>query len=309
MGMITQHSHSGEFCLHAKGTLEEVAQEAIAQGFTTFGLSEHVPRYKREHLYPEESHLRVEELQSTFARYLDEAWRLKKAYADRITLLVGLETEYIDEAGLDELERLIERERTRVQYLVGSVHHCHELPIDFDKPGFDQALASSSGSDDRARFASLFEAYFDAQHALMSRLEPAVIGHFDLCRLYYPDLDLRQSGVVWAKIERNVRLGVSYGALFEVNAAAFRKGWRTAYPGAEVLELILREGGRLTLSDDSHGPLAVGAHYEDAFGYLEAQGVEQLWRLKETGEGLKPEPVPGKPWLGEWQEQRRRRFA
>lgn len=52
--MITQHSHSGEFCLHAKGTLEEVVQEAIAQGFTTFGLSEHVPRYKREHLYPEE---------------------------------------------------------------------------------------------------------------------------------------------------------------------------------------------------------------------------------------------------------------
>ena len=51
---ISHHSHSGEFCLHAKGTLVEVVEEAIRQGFTTFGLSEHVPRYKLEHLYPEE---------------------------------------------------------------------------------------------------------------------------------------------------------------------------------------------------------------------------------------------------------------
>lgn len=51
---ISHHSHSGEFCLHAKGTLEEVVQEAIRKGFTTFGLSEHIPRYRAVDLYPEE---------------------------------------------------------------------------------------------------------------------------------------------------------------------------------------------------------------------------------------------------------------
>jgi histidinol-phosphatase (PHP family) len=51
---VSHHSHSGEFCCHAKGTLEEVVQEAIRQGFTTFGLSEHVPRYRVCDLYPEE---------------------------------------------------------------------------------------------------------------------------------------------------------------------------------------------------------------------------------------------------------------
>jgi len=59
---ISHHSHSGEFCLHAKGTLVEVIEEAIRQGFTTFGLSEHVPRYKLEHLYPEE-------VRSVFLKY------------------------------------------------------------------------------------------------------------------------------------------------------------------------------------------------------------------------------------------------
>lgn len=51
---VSHHSHSGQFCLHAKGTLEQVVAEAIKQGFTTFGLSEHVPRYRTCDLYPEE---------------------------------------------------------------------------------------------------------------------------------------------------------------------------------------------------------------------------------------------------------------
>lgn len=56
---ISHHSHSGQFCCHAKGTLAEVVDEAIRQGFTTFGLSEHVPRYSEEHFYPEEVRSRI----------------------------------------------------------------------------------------------------------------------------------------------------------------------------------------------------------------------------------------------------------
>ena len=42
---------------------------------------------------------------------------------------------------------------------------------------------------------------------------------------------------MWSRIERNVRFAVEYGALFEVNASAFRKGWSTGYPGAEVFDV------------------------------------------------------------------------
>ena len=51
---FSHHSHSGQFCKHAKGTLEEVVQEAIRQRFQLFCLTEHVPRYREEDLYPEE---------------------------------------------------------------------------------------------------------------------------------------------------------------------------------------------------------------------------------------------------------------
>jgi histidinol-phosphatase (PHP family) len=52
--MHSHHSHSGQFCAHAKGSLEDVILEAIKQGFETYGLSEHVPRYREQDLYPEE---------------------------------------------------------------------------------------------------------------------------------------------------------------------------------------------------------------------------------------------------------------
>ena len=36
--------HSGAYCDHAEGSLEEVVAEAARQGFEVYGLSEHAPR-------------------------------------------------------------------------------------------------------------------------------------------------------------------------------------------------------------------------------------------------------------------------
>eukprot|EP00045_Choanoeca_perplexa_P004120 m.35594 g.35594 ORF g.35594 m.35594 type:complete len:77 (-) comp12404_c0_seq2:113-343(-) len=52
--MWSFHSHSGQFCKHAAGTLEEMVLQAIKLGFTHYGLSEHMPRYRGIDLYPEE---------------------------------------------------------------------------------------------------------------------------------------------------------------------------------------------------------------------------------------------------------------
>ena len=53
-------------------------------------------------------------------------------------LLVGLETEHITPDDLDHLDALLSRYRGKIEYLVGSVHHVNELPIDFDRATFDK---------------------------------------------------------------------------------------------------------------------------------------------------------------------------
>ncbi|KAK9894473.1 histidinol phosphate phosphatase H [Cystobasidium minutum MCA 4210] len=282
--MISLHSHSGQFCRHAKGQLEEVVQEAIHKGFTVYGLSEHVPRYRVEDLYPEEADLTLEELERTFDAYVEEASRLKQTYSNRIELLIGLETECITQESLTHLQSLLKKHEDTISYIVGSVHHVNGIPIDFDKETFDKALRSFPNVEGGlSQLDQLFCAYFDAQFNLLRLCQPEVIGHIDLCRLYLPQASFEEDEV-WSRVTRNVECAISYGALFEVNAAAFRKGWKTAYPAQDVLELILSKGGRLTLSDDSHGPHAVGLHYKDAHQYLVKSGVSDLYFLSAESE-------------------------
>ncbi|TRM68318.1 Polymerase/histidinol phosphatase-like protein [Schizophyllum amplum] len=286
---FSHHSHSGQFCKHASGTLEDVVKEAIRQKFQLFCLTEHVPRYRVQDLYPEEQGISLDELYAQFKAFLKEAHHLKALYASQITLLVGLETEFITAVDLTKVEQLLNEHPREIEFIVGSVHHVNAIPIDFDKPTFEKAFLSCSfsSSSDAVTTSSpsyFLESYLDTQWELMRTLKPEVIGHFDLCRLYTPDLKLDEHIGIWGRVQRNILYAIDYGALFEINAAAFRKGWNTAYPGPEVLQFILANKGRITLSDDSHGPHAVGLNYGKMKSYLEANGVKDVWRLRESGE-------------------------
>lgn len=202
--------------------------------------------------------LTIDALVEQFDKFLDEAHRLKVLYADKIALLVGLETEYISPLDLDRLDALINRSSGRIDYIVGSVHHVNEIPIDFDLPTFQKALSAfpteAEGSplkDPESRQMEAFLcSYFDAQWDVMQRFHPEVIGHVDLCRLYNPSLRLEDHPLAWEKVKRNVQFGASYGALFECNAAALRKGWTASYPGEDVVKVrasqLMRDRGSLT---------------------------------------------------------------
>lgn len=166
---------------------------------------------------------------------------MKSIYASKITLLVGLETEFITIADLEHLQKLLTKHENQIEYLVGSVHHVNSIPIDFDLPTFEESLRSMSCGEISANntMEMFLSAYFDAQYELLSRFQPEIIGHFDLCRLYRPGLQFRDFPSVWQKLERNIQFAIQYGALFEINAAAFRKGWQSAYPAEDVVEVKL----------------------------------------------------------------------
>ncbi|PCH44373.1 histidinol phosphate phosphatase H [Wolfiporia cocos MD-104 SS10] len=306
----SHHSHSGQFCKHASGTLQDVVLEAIRQGFEVYGLTEHVPRYRLEDLYPEEEGTPLGRLGAQFDDFLTEAHRVKECYADKITLLVGLETEFITEADLVKLGDLLQRHEGRIEYLVGSVHHANAIPIDFDRDTYQRALDSfggqtatkSSADGESAHMDAFLCSYFDAQYQVLSRFHPEIVGHIDLCRLYNPGLRFYDYARARQKLERNIKYAVGYGALFELNAAALRKGWDACYPGEDVVELIKKHGGRFALSDDSHGPHAVGLNYSRLAEYVREVGIDELWVLHRTaapnagGRYLHPRRVEGNWW-------------
>ncbi|KAI9027886.1 putative histidinol-phosphatase [Hyaloraphidium curvatum] len=273
--VVSFHSHSGQFCRHAKGTLEEVVREAVARGFRAYGLTEHMPRDRTEDLYPEEADLTPADLERTFGDFVSEARRLQKEFGDRIELLVGMETEYINETSLERSLELVEKHS--LDYIVGSVHHILEIPIDFDEATLARAEAAcleAAGPAAGTGTEAAFRVYFDAQYRMLQVLKPAVVAHFDLIRLFRPDHPL--SDEVWARIRRNVEFIVQYGGVFEINTSGWRKGLAYAYPQRDILEHIVASKGQLTLSDDSHGPLQVGTNYHRLARYLEEVGAAEV---------------------------------
>ncbi|KAJ3402942.1 histidinol-phosphatase [Chytriomyces confervae] len=278
---ISLHSHSGQYCKHAKGTLRQVVEAALSKHFSIYGLSEHMPRTRPQDLYPEETQLAMQpsDTDSQFRAFLVEARQLQTEFKGRIELLVGMETELIHKDSLDHAATLVRE--LNLDYLVGSVHHVHQIPIDFDEAMYAQAeakafeLASETGrSNGISATECLFRDYFDAQHELLVRLKPAVVGHFDLVCMFRPNHGLSKE--TWDRIRRNVDVIAEYGGIVEINSRAWKKGLPGAYPQKSILEVMQSKGVRFCLSDDSHGPDDVGMHYSKLHAYLLQVGVNEI---------------------------------
>ena len=250
---FSHHSHSGEFCGHATGKLEEMVQTAISKKMLVYALTEHMPR-DLEDFYPEEvrpsistyhplsqtenhsiqieDHPDAESLVRLMDNFYYEATRLKAKYGENIDLLVGFESEWIRSSSLKLIQDLLRKYDWDM--FVGSVHHVNTVPIDFSRELYEDARKRSGGSDE-----SLFEDYFDAQYEMMKATSPPIVGHFDVIRLLSdnPNASLKQWEGVWNRIERNLQLVSEYGGVLELNSSALRKGLYEPYPQVEICQV------------------------------------------------------------------------
>jgi histidinol-phosphatase (PHP family) len=263
--------HSGEFCGHAKGDLQLVVQAAVDAGFTTYGLSEHAPRFQVEHLYPEEKHLVPADLVTLFRRYVDTALELRAKHAGELELLIGFETEAlpVDDwpAKMSELRR-----SAPFDYIVGSVHSIGDTWVDLNPETTARAAEASGGWEE------LRKTYFDRLALLVSTLRPEIVGHVDLIRRFEPP-EFRFSESALAHAERVLEAARDCGAALEVNAAPVRRGFGPAYPGPQVLSRACAMGVAVTLGDDSHGPDGVGVGLDACLEAIAAAGYRHVHYL------------------------------
>ncbi|OBT68706.1 hypothetical protein VE03_01631 [Pseudogymnoascus sp. 23342-1-I1] len=281
------HSHSGQFCPgHAKDQLEDVIQRAISLNMRLISITEHMPRTHDQDLYPEEIAAgdTTALLLPRHQDYLAEGIRLRDKYAGQIQILIGFEGEWVRPSYGPVIRGLAKD--PRIDFFIGSVHHVHGIPIDYDRAMYENARNVGDGSDQR-----LFEDYFDSMYAMLQDLRPRVIAHFDLIRLLSdaPNQDLKTWDSVWEKAVRSLTIIVEQGGLLEINSSALRKGLHEPYPSLSICKEYLSLGGKFTLSDDSHGVAQVGLNFARVKTYLEEVGVETLWYL----ERLANEPAHG----------------
>jgi len=166
------------------------------------------------------------------AAYFKEALRLREIYSSQINIPIGFEIDWIRPSSLTLIENSLAK--FPFDFFVGSVHHVHTVPIDYDTPLYRKARAMSGGSDER-----LFEDYFDNQLSMLEALKPPVVGHLDLIRLKSddPERSFTQWPRVWEKILRNLDWIAEYGGIMELNSASLRKGMSEPYPNAEICKV------------------------------------------------------------------------
>lgn len=260
--------HSGQFCRHAKGELDAVVERAIEAGFTHYGLSEHVPRYRAEDLFPGEEDLGPAGLIAAFEAYAAHARALRERIGERLHLLVGFETERLPPEDWQARMQLL-RDHVAPDYIVGSVHDVGGHVIDFSAE-LTRSIAERYGGTEALQLA-----YFDALIDVVQTLKPEVVGHIDLIRKFdgpNPAFSAR----VMRRIDDTLEAVRAAGSVLDVNCATHRRGLGPVYPLPEILERARQLGVGVTLGDDSHGAHDVGVGLDAAMQAIARAGYREL---------------------------------
>lgn len=262
--------HSGQFCHHAKDSLESVVQAYIAAGFAWAGITEHMPPLDDSKRYFDEadSNIAATALQEQFRRYFAECRRLQTLHAGQIKLYSAFETETYSGSSAFVKQLIAE---TRPDYIVGSVHHVGDIGIDETAALYAAATAKAGGLE------ALYCQYFDAQYAMLQDLLPAVVGHFDLIRIFDPGyVDTLKLPAVWIRIERNLAFLAQKDLIMDFNLRGFDKATEQ-YPSMPVLRRALELGVNIVPGDDSHGVSSVGRNYDRGVALLAELGHPCRW--------------------------------
>ena len=269
--------HSGQFCLHATDSLEDIILSYIDHGFPWVGITEHVPGLRDDLLYPDqkEAGLTPEFLFKQFAAYILECRRLKAKYASKIRIYVAMEIETY--SGYREfVPSLVER--FRPEYIVGSVHFVDDLGFDYSREQYEVTAKAVGGLD------ALYCRYFDQQYEMIELLNPAVVGHFDLIRIFDPEYRQRfLRPDIARRIRRNLELIKERDLIMDFNLRSLLKGAREPYITESILRQTLELGIAVVPGDDSHGLDSIGVNMEKGIAILEGLGFDTDWKTPVGG--------------------------
>jgi histidinol-phosphatase (PHP family) len=264
--------HSGQFCLHATDSLEEIILSYIRQGFAWVGITEHVPGLREDLLYPDQRQagLTPAILYDKFAAYILECRRLKEKYASEIRIYVAMEIETY--SGYREFIPSL-MERFGPEYIVGSVHFVDDLGFDYSREQYEATAQALGGPD------ALYCRYFDQQYEMIELLNPAVVGHFDLIRLFDPEYRQRLLRPdIARRIRRNLELIRERDLIMDFNLRSLLKGAQEPYISESILVQARELGIAVVPGDDSHGLDSIGVNMEKGIAILERMGFDTGWK-------------------------------
>jgi histidinol-phosphatase (PHP family) len=264
--MIKSSMHNHTNLCDGKNTPREMAEAAIALGFTDFGFSGHSTNNK----FFSQWGLKDE------IKYIEAINYLKKEYKDRINIYLGIENDYHG--------RTINRDS--LDYLITSVHGF----VSGDKNEYysidDTVEELILGIDKvyKGDSMKMIEGYF---HNLCKAVEldsPDIIGHFDLpTKLNKGNVIFNEKSNEYLRLAKEAIRHLVDKSIFEVNTGAIYRGYREfPYPREELLYYILKENGRVTISGDAHNTEGINYWFDEGVMLLRDIGYKEIYEYKNS---------------------------
>ncbi len=263
--------HSGQFCHHAEDMLEEIINTYIKLGYNWIGVTEHTPGISDELLYPDqkEAGFTPEFLLDKFNGYMEECKRLKKKYESELTIYAAMEIETY--SGYDRFIPML-LERFQPDYIVGSVHFVDDMGFDYSARQYENTAQAVGGID------QMYCRYFDLQYDMLKLLKPAVVGHFDLIRIFDQEYRTRlKKPEIHKRVIRNLELVKELDLILDFNLRSLQKGADEPYITESILQIVKEMDLLIAPGDDSHGRDNIHQFMDQGIKILQDHGFNTEW--------------------------------
>lgn len=246
--LYESHSHT-PLCKHAVGDPAEYAAVAEQRGLKGIIITCHAP-------LPDGLGIDHRMAPEDFGRYVDLVAAAREAFAGRVDVRLGLESDYFP-----GIERWAEKLHARapLHHVLGSVH----MQVTHYRAKY---------------FTGDFLAY---QRTYFEHLaESAETGLFDT--LAHPDLVKNEAPHEWdfgrilPDIQRALDRIARTGVAMELNTSGLNKALPEMNPGPRMLALIRERGIPVVIGADAHRPSRVADRYEDALRLLGEMGFNTV---------------------------------
>ena len=267
------HTHS--IYSDGKSQPREIVEEAVRQGFTTLGFSEHSP-------LPFDNNFSVKE--ANMPRYVAEIAQLKEEFKGKIDLYCALEADYITNTSEPFA---ITKEKYHLDYIIGGVHLVGQSAnpdeiwfIDGPKwEVYDEGLLKFFDGDIRRAVRRFYE-----QSNEMIENEPFdIIAHFDKIKMHNRDRYFHEDEPWYRKLAlETLDLIREKGLVMEVNTRGiYKKRYNGFYPSPWLMEEACKMGVPAIISADADHFSEITLEFDAAEEALKKAGYRSVVNFKD----------------------------
>jgi histidinol-phosphatase (PHP family) len=283
------HTHS--VYSDGKSQPREIVEEAIRQGLTTLGFSEHSP-------LPFDNTFSVKS--ADMPQYVAEIAQLKEEFKDKIDIYCALEADYLTSVSEPFA---VTKEKYHLDYLIGGVH----LVVDkvpepvapeasrrvegpalseqiwfIDGPKwevYDEGLQKFFDGDIR----HAVRRFFEQSNEMIENEQFDIIAHFDKIKMHNRDRYFHEDESWYRKLAmETLDLIREKGLVLEINTRGiYKKRYNGFYPSPWLMEEACKMGVPAIISADAHHFSEITLEFDAAEEALKRAGYRSVVNFKD----------------------------